>query len=244
MKKFPDFIIGGSSKCGTSSLRRVLMHHPEIWIGWKELHYFSHKYFRGMTREEYTRRLLMGMDREYRFIGEKSPSYFNEPDGVKYMHSVAPDLKLIMMMRDPIKRNYSAYNMCQRRFPDGKEWPCDQSFIETIKANLNLPFSFQSNPLRKSHYLYLIQNAYAYYDPEQILIIVLEELIKKPYNQLTKVYDFLDVQPIAVEFINVNRGKYVVPPIEPEAIKILANFYKESNEAIFSILGREIPEWL
>jgi hypothetical protein len=43
-KKFPDFLIIGAQKAGTTWLHRNIQTHPQIWMPKeKELHYFDEK---------------------------------------------------------------------------------------------------------------------------------------------------------------------------------------------------------
>lgn len=39
--RFPDFIIVGAMKCGTTSLHKILSSHPEIFIPEREIHFFD-----------------------------------------------------------------------------------------------------------------------------------------------------------------------------------------------------------
>ncbi|CAA9224589.1 MAG: hypothetical protein AVDCRST_MAG93-603 [uncultured Chloroflexia bacterium] len=60
----PDFIGIGAQKAGTTWLYQNLRTHPQIWIPWKELHYFDRKI--KLTSGWYSR--LFGEDRrEYRW---------------------------------------------------------------------------------------------------------------------------------------------------------------------------------
>ncbi len=37
----PDFVGLGAPRCGTTWIYRMLRHHPEVWIPWKEIHFFD-----------------------------------------------------------------------------------------------------------------------------------------------------------------------------------------------------------
>ena len=121
-RKLPDFIIIGAQKSGTTSLYDFLIKHPAIApAAKKELHYFSVQYARGelwyrsnfptnLSRSAFykktTQRLLSG---------EASPLYLFYPMVPDRMKEILPDVKLIVILRNPVDRAYSHYHHSLRK---------------------------------------------------------------------------------------------------------------------------------
>jgi hypothetical protein len=101
----PNFVIVGAPKCGTSSLARWLMEHPEVYVvPEKELHFFTGYWNQGVDWYEN----CFAPDGE-RAVGEASPTYLQNHTAHARMQSLIPDAKLIAIMRNPVDRAYSHY---------------------------------------------------------------------------------------------------------------------------------------
>jgi hypothetical protein len=144
-KCFPNVIIAGAQKSGTTALAGIrniadgliylimpaaqLSLHP--WISFsrrKELHFFSRsKYFDGgapkyldkfeywntaLTNPEHASMVAYGLDMPL-FV-EATPFYIASRDACKRMATTVPDVKLIVIMREPAARAYSEYQMKKR----------------------------------------------------------------------------------------------------------------------------------
>jgi Sulfotransferase domain len=109
--RFPDFIIIGAAKSGTTSLFKWLSEQPEIWVpGLKEPDFFSHDRIWSRGPEWYGT-VFAGAGRSL-LCGEASTSYTE----IKYaartaprMAETIPDVKLIYVLRHPLERLRSHY---------------------------------------------------------------------------------------------------------------------------------------
>lgn len=101
---FPDAIIIGAARSGTSWLMKALHEHPDVHIPLKEIHYFTTYREKGVGwyRSFFTDEAKVNV--------EKSVSYFRaESAGI--IKETVPDADLILILRDPIERVYSQYKM-------------------------------------------------------------------------------------------------------------------------------------
>lgn len=104
----PDYLIIGTMKGGTTALNDFICKHPDVARSiQKEIHYFSLYPDKGM--EWY---LSHFPEKNNRIIGEASPTYFD----VAYtqaiprlIHEFKHDIKLILIIRDPLERAVSHY---------------------------------------------------------------------------------------------------------------------------------------
>ena len=126
-QRLPDFIIGGAPKCGTTSLHFILEQHPKIGIPDEELHYFdaddpiTHPDFLQVTSgrlEWYEPGTQQALDwyasrftdfNDKQLIGEDSTTYLFSAVAAERIKALLPDVRLIFLLRDPVKRAYSQY---------------------------------------------------------------------------------------------------------------------------------------
>lgn len=172
----PDLIIIGVQKAGTASLRYYLNQHPDIQMLMREGHFFENNPKPNMN--EYYR--WFGKMKA-KIVGEKTPSYIFLSYIPKIIHKYLPNVKLIMMVRDPADRAYSEYNMLRL---NGIE---KNDFSYAIR---NYPRSY----LQRGMYAKQYKNLLRYFKEEQILLLKAENLKNNKLETLNKVYRFLDVE--------------------------------------------------
>jgi hypothetical protein len=114
----PGFLIVGAERCGTTSLFHVLRQHPAIFsaaMPKKELHYFDQAYGRGLGWYQSHFPLTARARLAARRVGldpvafEASPYYMFHPLAPARIHHDLPGAKLIVLVRDPVERAYSAH---------------------------------------------------------------------------------------------------------------------------------------
>ena len=123
----PRFVVCGVPRCGTTSLYRYLEQHPEVDVGrLKESNFLS------WPGPEAAGRLMPWVKfpvtslEEYEGLFKSadgavpvdvSPSCFHSPVSIERIRTFAPDAGLIVLLRDPVARAYSAYlNRLRKRY--------------------------------------------------------------------------------------------------------------------------------
>ena len=198
--KLPNFCIAGFPKCGSTSLYYYLAEHPDIFLPkQKELHYFSYDILKNMKAgrndaevkknhisnfEDYKR--LYNTADDYKAVGEVSPSYANyEQSLLKLKNTLGEELKIIVVLRDPIKRAYSNYLHLLREERETKSFYEALQLEEERKAKGYSDFwyyQFNSSYYEKIKRLKdLFPNVY---------IITFEEFMNDPENEIQKLYKF------------------------------------------------------
>jgi hypothetical protein len=121
-----------------------------------------------------------------RITGEITPAYsMLDRESIAYVHDLAPDAKLIFMMRNPIERAWSQVVM---RF--------DKSGKKNVASarRKRLLRNFESEGSRsRTDYLRTLENWGAFYSEEQIFVGFLEDIHFYPEKLLDSVYEFLGV---------------------------------------------------
>ena len=258
----PDFIVIGAQKCATSSLHYYLDQHPDIkGSPLKELHYFDRDMYFGKNNIEY-RDHFKGANHYCYF--ESTPSYLYSPDVARNIFSTYPNLKLIVVLRDPVKRAYSAWNHYRDNFETGrhiitikdnprregnllydkffnnrKSFP---SFRECIELELELiekNIGFEPALLRRGLYLEQLETYWKYYSKDQIMIIGFQDLIKDTVNTLKEVTEFVGAERISWGNLNLevrNSYEYQEPICEADRL-FLVDFYDRPNKKLFDKIG-------
>ena len=116
-RTLPTFLICGGQRCGTTSLYRALAAHPAILkaVLHKGVHYFDTNYHRGPgwyrahfpLRDTVSR---VGARHGVRAqVFESSPYYLYHPHAPARIAADLPNVKLVVLLRDPVERAYSQH---------------------------------------------------------------------------------------------------------------------------------------
>jgi hypothetical protein len=113
----PDFVIIGAQKSGTTWWQGLLEGHLEIHrphLQRRELHFFDHFWDRWPTPEQLELYGRYFPRPPGSLIGEKTPGYLYQPWVAPMLKAAAPEVKLIVLMRDPVERYISNLGLLKR----------------------------------------------------------------------------------------------------------------------------------
>lgn len=169
----------GAQKCASTWVYQVLSDHPQVFVSTpKELDFFSCFYDRGF--HWYERHFAAGLGSKV--CGEISPSYFVDSEAPARAKAYNPDYKVIVALRDPIERAYSNHLHDIRL----EHLPLSNSGFEA---------GLENNPMYvdQGRYGTHLKRWLEYFPPEQILVLLQEEVKLDPDGQAKRVYEFLGV---------------------------------------------------
>ena len=190
--RLPDFIGIGAPRCGTTWLSHLLNQHGEIYFdpNFIELHFFDNNYQRGL---KWYSRFFKGIPNGI-VCGDFTPGYMHQSNIIEKIKQMDPDVKLIMSIRDPAERAYSHY-MQRKRF---KNWTND--FDATVRNNAD-------HILDYGEYGQQIDEIYKLFSPDQVHIVIFEELIAAPQKVLRELFKFLAVGDLDVDLSTAPRNQ-------------------------------------
>ncbi len=205
MGTLPNFFVIGAQKAGTTSLYHLLQQHPQVFMSaTKEPGYFywvDHadrvRWLDGTvtrpgigSRDEYLQ-LFRGVKHE-KAIGEASTIYLDNPDVVAHrIKEAVPSAKLLVVLRNPVDRAYSAYNLMRR---DGRE-PLED-FDEALRqepARISGNFSQNFFYLRRGFYCRPLTAWLRAFPPDRIRVHLFDDLVADPIGVCRDVYRYLGV---------------------------------------------------
>jgi hypothetical protein len=200
----PDFVVIGGKKCGTTFLYHLLGQHPLVQpAASKELHFFD-RYFDEGT--EWYRRCFpkpRWEDGRRTITGEATPYIVNRR-APRRMARVVPEARLIALLRNPVERAYSDYQMVARKDREHKTFEeaigLQEPAASESEGGTNL--NNDSEYLSRSVYVDQLLRWSEHFSREQMLILKSEDFFERPVECLKVVLAFLDLaewQPEASE---------------------------------------------
>ena len=116
-RMLPGFLIVGAQRCGTTSMYRTLSQHPAVLkaVLHKGVHYFDTGYDHGLPwyQGHFPLRAQAAWARratgEIPLTFESSPYYMFHPLAAQRISRDLPGVKLVVLVRDPVERAYSAH---------------------------------------------------------------------------------------------------------------------------------------
>ena len=185
-----DAFIVGAQKAGTTSLLKYLSEHPDIAAHVQlEFTYFVPNKEKEEEFEDYISRCYSADAATKKIRLAKYANAYVHEACIANLKKHNPDCKLIFLLRDPVKRAFSAWSMGY-----GEGWihdPFEQIFSE-IKANENGTRSmWYEKIVRYGFYDESLKMIYRYFPPEQVCIVYFESLVKDPGQVSAQILEFL-----------------------------------------------------
>ncbi|MBN2467298.1 MAG: sulfotransferase domain-containing protein [Deltaproteobacteria bacterium] len=104
--RFPLFVVAGMPRGATTFLYNYLEKHPGIFLPFrKEVNYFTVNYDRGVKWYH----SLYKNRQPHQIAGDISPPCFLDPSSLGRMAAYDPDIKVILVIRDPVEWVLSFY---------------------------------------------------------------------------------------------------------------------------------------
>ena len=225
----PDFVIIGAQKGGTSFLYHLLTLHPLVEpAARKELHFFDNPELFDHGAEWYRRCFprLGSKDGQRSITGEATPYYLFDPPVAKRMAEMVPKARLIALLRNPIDRAYSHYQMQVKR---GTE---PRTFEEAIEQQ-------HSSYMSRGIYVDQLLRWFEFFGKEQMLILKSEDFFERPVETLKVVLAFLDLpewQPEASELRQRRHSGTYKLKMDQSTRQRLEAYFQPHNQRLYECL--------
>jgi len=245
----PNFLIIGAPKCATSWLSGALTRQARILMVPDEIEYFtSHldrplqwylAHFQLVAASDKRKRLRPG---ERLILGEKSAGYCGlSPARIRLVHRLLPDTRLVLMIRDPVKRHWSH---AKRFFSKLK---AQRRGYDSLSSRRQL-HRFFSRTRRFGEFSKMIENWTDAYPAEQLLIVSQETAFAEPGRTFERVMRHIG----AAEELKHARMKYALRndrnqgpsvPMPPDVAHYLERMFARERTRLEQVLrARFSPE--
>lgn len=186
-----DFFIVGAQKAGTSSLYQFLSQHKAIFLpAGKDFFAFNDDPVYGVPESK-----LGVYYRNYAgqpLVGGSNVQIMAFPSAVQSLHEYNPDIRLIIMLRNPVDRAYSAYWMMRRSGRERCETfeaalAAEDARVERGAFRDKTEFSY----LAHGHYREQIEFIYRLFGREKVHIGLFDDLKSNPEHLTLQVLEYL-----------------------------------------------------
>jgi len=172
----PDFVGMGTARSGTTWWWSLLSQHSRYANNnsRKELHFFDHymgveevdpaAYYRYFPRPP-------GM-----VAGEWTPRYMYDFWTPPMLRRIAPETKLLVLLRDPVQRLLSNLALIRGR-------------------QISISHSLLHQQYERGLYGQQLHTLFQHFPPEQVLVLQYEQCVQEPVAQMHKTLEFLQLDP-------------------------------------------------
>ena len=187
----PNYMVIGSAKCASTSLCTLLGQHPEVFMATpKEPNFFSNEEVYSQGLEWYEALFDAAGEKPYR--GEGSQRYtFGKvyPHTAKRIFDYAPDLKLIYIVRHPIRKIEGNWLQMRAFGPDadGKAFHSFDRSVREVRDWIT----------DSANYWQELELYREYFPDEQILVLFFEDFVRDPEAVMRRCFEFLGADPDA-----------------------------------------------
>jgi tetratricopeptide (TPR) repeat protein len=238
------FLIVGQGKAGTTSLYAYVCQHKQILPAiWKEVRYWSDFATAGLDwyREHFPPiRYDSGL-----ITGEASPQYLIHPETPQWIARDFPNIKLILLLREPVNCAYASYRMHERLGIERRSWRqvVDHELAQTPVCPLgpeDLP-ALSANEVAGAPYLLrraalpFLRRWLEHFPPEQFLVLRHDDLRRNTSGTVRQVYRFLGLPDFVPDTTEMhNAGRY--PPMAPAIEQRLRDWFAPHQQALGELL--------
>ena len=205
--RLPDFLIVGTMKSGTTTLASYLNQNRSIHIPRDEIHYFNNEDNYEKGPKWYSQQLLNGIaDFESpNLIGEKTPGYSYRPYCAQRIKDLTPDVKLIWIFREPVKRAYSNYLHSKKNGLEIRSFSyCVRHEAERMRKDITKGF------VERSKYVLQIERLTRLFSLENMHFLLFEDMVGNPSKVLNEVNCFLGA-PTLSSYRQIHSNKTLMP---------------------------------
>ncbi|NER47328.1 MAG: tetratricopeptide repeat protein [Symploca sp. SIO1A3] len=235
----PNFLIIGQTKCGTTSLYAYLKQHPQILPALtKEIKFWHSKsnFDRGL--DWYLAHFSPICSGQNLITGEATPEYLSSPEAAQRLWPIFPEMKLIILLRNPVDRAISQYYFrCKR---GGEHRSLEKAIFSELKMLT------QQREIDHHNLYYLFPGIYInsiitwmeLFPQKQFLILKSEDFFSATASTVNQVFQFLAVEPYQLEaYSKKNIGNY--PPISQSMHRTLSDYFRTYNQQLEEYLDRK-----
>lgn len=185
----PDFVGISAGKSGTTWWYSMLMKHPQIVqnrLNKKELSYFSHFKYHGLNDEQILTYRQAFAAPKSSICGEWSPGYLSLPFCTEYLKLIAPNTKILILLRNPIDRVLSAINHKSQVRVKYYNFNVEQQYVHET-------FELYPSAVKGGLHSIAISHLLRHFERDQIFVLQYEKCKMNPLEEIARTYRFLGV---------------------------------------------------
>ena len=255
IRVLPDFLVIGAKRCGTTSLFYHLPEHPcisksphdnmgffndnfHLGVNWYKS-FFPTIFTRNKIKSEFGNFLAFDV----------TTTYMEEESTANNVYQIKPNMKIIVILRNPVDRAYSQYHLNlrekaeKRSFEDAMEENMNELNKESHERyEIKPKFSVEENNyLKKGLYAQQLRHWLNIFPMESMLILSTEEFESNQQVIYNKIFEFLNISQFEVKNTEkMEKGSY--PQMKSETRSLLLDYFRSHNNELFKLINKKF-DW-
>ena len=239
-----DFLVVGAEKAGTTAMFSYLKRVPGVYIPLpKELNFFDRAAWGDGTNFSHLHRWFV-LAPKGAILGEATPTYLMNPECFPRIRSYNPGMRIIAILRSPIRRAFSAWNFRRVRYRDKRD------FMTAVRVEIESQGDL--SVARENKYRYMSAGLYApqiralreTFDDDQLLLIKFEDFNRDQETWVRKAAGFIGA---ADDFPfegtrRPNAWKYK-HRLEKDQFNELLPYYEDDISEVEALTGWDCSDW-
>jgi len=201
-----QFCCLGPQRTATSWLHEVVSHHPQACLprGVKETMFFDRRSQKGLDWY----RWHFDHAQAGQVLGEVAPTYFDSRDACNRLKCVAPDVKLIVLVRNPVERLFSLY----------------RHHLSKGRIRVTFEEALDSDPWLISSGRYSVHAAYweSVFSSGQFLYILQDDIQCSPQAVVDRFCDFVGIGRFELPDVGYERINSATAPVSPTVARLFS----------------------
>jgi len=250
IRVIPDFLVIGAKRCGTTSLYQHLPEHPCISKSphdnmgfFNDNFHLGVNWYKSFFPTTFTRKKIKSKFGNF-LAFDVTTKYMEEESTANNVYQTKPNMKIIIILRNPVDRAYSQYHLSVRQTAERR------SFEDVVEENMNRlnkeshehyeikpRFSAkEDNYLKKGLYALQLRYWLKIFPRENILIVSTEEFESNQQIIYNKIFEFLNISKFEVKNTKkMEKGNY--PPMKSETRNLLLDYFRSHNHELFELIN-------
>ena len=239
-----NFAIIGAEKAGTTALFAYLRRVPGIYMPVvKELCFFDREQ-RYRDGSDFSRlHMWFAFAPRGAILGDATPTYLMHPYCLRRIYDYNPDIKVIAILRSPVRRAYSAWNYRRARLRDKRD------FLTAVRVEVESAGDVAV--ARENKYRYVGAGYYAeqiravrrVFPPENLMLLKYEDFDRDQIGHVCAAARFVGASDVPTPRLRrVNVWRYPRPISEAEFYEVLAHYADEIAE-VEALTGWDCSDW-
>jgi hypothetical protein len=241
------FVIAGAQKSGTTTLDAIFREHPQIQMASvKETHFFDDEHL-DWRSPDYGALDAYFARSDDRLRGEATPVTMYWRPAVRRLHEYNPEIRIIVILRDPVTRAYSNWRMEQ---VVGRETLSFSQAIREGRYRVQRQGTTEGLHrfvayIERSQYGEQLDYLTSYFPKRNVHCEIFEEFFHDRSAGLDRIANFLNIDPFPADIaeLQLNSGQTESSIPLPEDIEFLAELFQDQVKSVEQFLGRPVASW-
>ena len=239
-----DFLVVGAEKAGTTAMFSYLKRVPGVYIPLpKELNFFDRAAWGDGTNFSHLHRWFV-LAPKGAILGEATPTYLMNPECFPRIRSYNPDMRIIAILRSPIRRAFSAWNFRRVRYRDKRDFMTAVRVEIESQGDLSVARENKYRNMSAGLYAPQIRALRETFDDDQLLLIKFEDFNRDQETWVRKAAGFIGA---ADDFPfegtrRTNAWKYK-HRLEKDQFNELLPYYEDDISEVEALTGWDCSDW-